>query len=208
MIVYVSSVCRKGETRFLRSGTALEICSGDKWFSLGDEVIVQTVTSAQTTTGLELVSTSTSVAFTFESSMNIGRYELSCSTTYGSTISQIITVNPPSNGVFNQSLFSLQPSQNYRCCVTLYFNTNLFEGMNHISQDCVDTATDSTSNTLVVCNSNSFSMEWLLYFLGGMMLLTLLILVVVVAAWITSCTRRAKLNSVSIHTRSVLKHYV
>ena len=168
---------------------------------------MRAVASAQLTTSLKLKTNSTFVAFNFESSVNIGRYELSCSTSYGSTISQMISVDPPSNGSFSRSLFSLQPSQNYQCCVTVYFNIKLLEGINHINHDCVYTTTGPASSTPVICY-NSFSMDWLLYFFGGMMLLTLLILVVVSGAWITSCTRRKKTNSVSIHTRYMLKHNV
>ena len=146
--MHTYSVCRNGESRFSRSGTALEICSGDKWFSLGDELIVRAFASAQLTTGLKLETNSTFVAFNFESSVNVGRYELSCSTSYGSTISQMISVDPLSNGSFSQSLFSLQPSQNYQCCVTVYFNINLLEGNNHINQSCVYTTTDPASSTL------------------------------------------------------------
>ncbi len=133
-----------------------------------------------------LTANSTFVTFNFSTIQSIKKFDMSCSTDSGSTSSQSVAVQS-SYGLFENSLYQLQPSTNYQCCITLYYETtNLLQVLNHVDQRCDFTVTNASSSSRSDSCNNFF---WLLILLGAGMLLALLILVAVVGAWVISCSR-------------------
>lgn len=161
----------------------LDICSADQWFTLRQNLVQS---STQQNFPILLTANSTFVTFNFSTIQSIKQFDMSCSTDSGSTSSQLIAVRPSSNGSFENSLYQLQPSANYQCCITLYYETtDLLLVLNHTDQRCDFTVTNASSSGSDSCN-NFF---WLLILLGAGMLIALLILVAVVGAWVISCSR-------------------